>query len=101
MPPIWYDGDSFKLYFYTHEEHQRPHVAVRIGSRNVASVDIASGDVLVGTLPPKVHRRIRELLGQHRDTALNAFRAALNGDRFDRLDSKSSAADKLRGGDDD
>jgi hypothetical protein len=80
MPPIWYDGGSFKLYLYTHEEHQRPHVAVRIGTRNVASIDIETGDVLVGTLPPKVHKRIRELLREHLVTAVSAFMAALKGD---------------------
>ena len=85
MAPIWYDGSSFKLYFYAHEEHQRPHVAVRIGSRNVASVDLLSGAIPVGELPPKVHRRIRQLLDEHREAAVEAFQQALKGDSFVRL----------------
>jgi hypothetical protein len=48
------------------------HVDVRRG-REGATVDLLTGEILAGSLPPQVLRQVRELLAEHRDEALQAF----------------------------
>ncbi len=72
MSPRWAVAAGFGLYFYFDEAHQRPHVAVQRGGEG-ATLDLATGDVLAGSLPPRALRRARKLLAEHRDEALQAF----------------------------
>ena len=67
---------GYGLYFYAAERHERPHVDVRRGGEH-ATIDLVTGEVLAGTLPPRVLRAVRELLTEHRDDALQAFMATL------------------------
>lgn len=67
---------GYGLYFYYGERHRRPHVDVRRGSDH-ATVDIVTGEVLAGQLPPTVLRAVRDLLTSHQQQALEAFHAAL------------------------
>lgn len=66
------------LWFYYHEEHQRPHVAVRGEHR--ATVALDTGEVLAGRLPPKLHRSVREFLSEHRHEALDAWDTVRHGE---------------------
>lgn len=54
-----------------------PHVAVRAGCRALGTIAIEDGKVLAGAIPPKILRRVRKVLDQHRDAALEAFAAGL------------------------
>jgi hypothetical protein len=65
------------FFIYNREENQRPHVQVRAGDDR-ATLDIATGDILVGSLPPKLHRRAREWIEPRREALNTAFFAALS-----------------------
>ena len=93
MPPIWYDAGSFKLYFYSREEHRLPHVAVMAGRQRLATVAVETGEILAGSLTAQQHRRIRKLLAEHTAEALAAFDAALLQEPIARLDRKSEEGD--------
>lgn len=71
--PRWAEIEGHSLWFYYHEEHQRPHVAIRGEHR--ATVALDTGDVLAGHLPPKLHRAVRRFLSEHRDAAYAAWEA--------------------------
>lgn len=75
--PRWAKVAGHTLWFYYAEEHHRPHVAVRGDHR--ATVDLATGAVLAGRLPPKLRRVVREFLREHRDEAYAAWRATQAG----------------------
>lgn len=79
MSPRWASVGNCKLYFYGSERHRRPHVDVR-GPGFDATLDIQTGEVLAGRAPPKELRRVRRLLAQHRDLAMEAFQRTLEFD---------------------
>lgn len=72
VSPKWAEVAGYGLYFYYGERHQRPHVAVQRG-REGATVDVVTGEVLAGELPPGVLKQVQDLLSRHRDEALRAF----------------------------
>ena len=76
MSPRWAEVSGYGLYFYAQELHRRPHVAVR-GGEHRATLDVLTGEVLAGSLPPNVLRRVRNLLSEHREEALEAFADAI------------------------
>lgn len=76
MSPRWATVAGYGLYFYAAERHRRPHVDVRRGGEH-ATVDIATGEVLAGELPPRVLRAVQALLAEHREAALQAFSETL------------------------
>lgn len=78
------DGDA--LYLYFDEPHRRPHIAVRQGRTRVATIDLATGELLAGTLPPKTLRAVQQLLADHRDAAIDAFEATLRHEFPGKLD---------------
>lgn len=61
---------------YSHEEHRRPHVHVRAGEYR-ATLDIDTGRVLAGGLPPAMLRQARRWVRWRRQALLEAFAAAL------------------------
>ena len=77
MSPRWATVGRVGLYFYGAERHRRPHVDVRGPGFN-ATLDLHTGEVLAGELPRSELRQIRQLLGEHRDLALEAFYRTLN-----------------------
>ena len=58
-------------------DHLRPHIAVR-GPGIRANIDIATGEVLAGRIPPKDLRQLREWMEPRRSALEAAFFAALN-----------------------
>lgn len=72
ISPRWASVGNCGLYFYAMERHQRPHVDVRGPGCN-ATLDVQTGHVLAGSIPPRELRRVRELLDEHRNLALVAF----------------------------
>lgn len=73
MSPRWAEVAGHTLWFYFLEEHQRPHVAVRGEHR--ATIDLHTGHVRAGHLPPKPHRTIRSFLDEHHEEPIDAWRA--------------------------
>lgn len=73
MSPRWAQVAGHTLWFYFLEEHQRPHIAIRGEHR--ATIDLCTGDILAGHLPPKLYRTIRRFLDEHHDEAVAAWRA--------------------------
>jgi len=51
MSPRWAEVAGYGLYFYFAERHRRPHVSV-LKSGDGATVDLVTGEVLAGELPP-------------------------------------------------
>lgn len=76
MSPRWATVAGYGLYFYAAERHRRPHVDVRRGGEH-ATVDLVTGELLAGELPPRVLKAVRRVLALHRDEALEAFNATL------------------------
>jgi hypothetical protein len=76
MSPRWATVAGYGLYFYAAERHRRPHVDVRRGGEH-ATLDVVTGEVLAGELPPRVLRAVQELLAEHREEALHAFHETL------------------------
>lgn len=76
MSPRWATVAGYGLYFYAGERHRRPHVDVRRGGEH-ATLDILTGEVLAGELPPRVLRAVQALLADHREAALRAFNETL------------------------
>ncbi len=76
MSPRWATVAGYGLYFYAAERHRRPHVDVRRGGEH-ATLDVLTGDVLAGELPPRVLRAVQELLSEHREEAVRAFNETL------------------------
>lgn len=76
MSPRWTSVAGYGLYFYAAERHRRPHVDVRRGGEH-ATVDVLTGEVLAGELPPRVLRAVQSLLADHREAALHAFSETL------------------------
>jgi len=76
MSPRWATVAGYGLYFYAAERHLRPHVDVRRGGEH-ATVDVVTGELLAGALPPRVLKAVRRVLAEHRDEALAAFNATL------------------------
>lgn len=89
MSPQWAEVMGYGLYFYFGERHRRPHVDVRRGAEH-ATVDIVTGELLAGQLPPRVLRAVRSLLEAHRQEALDAFHAALDHRSPGRLEGQES-----------
>ena len=79
VSPRWASVGPWKLYFYAMERHQLPHIDVRGPGFN-ATLDIETGEVLAGQLPPTGLRAVRELLTAHRLHALEAFARTLAHD---------------------
>jgi hypothetical protein len=77
MSPRWATVVGYGLYFYPNERHRRPHVDVMHGMEG-AVVDLMTGEILAGELPPKVSRAVREFLEEYRDEALHAFYLTLD-----------------------
>lgn len=71
--PRWAEVAGHTLWFYYREEHRRPHVAVRGEHR--ASLDLHTGEILAGRLPPRLHRIIVRYLREHAEEALAGWEA--------------------------
>jgi hypothetical protein len=74
-------GLSVWVYFV---DHRRPHVQVR-GAGVRANVDIRTGRVLAGHVPPKQLRQVRAWLEPRRTALEEAFFAALRHEAADTI----------------
>ncbi len=58
-------GIIIRMYFLQ-KEHNPPHIHA-IYNENVAAVDIMTGKILEGYLPPKALAMVQEWIGLHKD----------------------------------
>jgi hypothetical protein len=65
-------------------DHRRPHIQVR-GPGIRANVDVRTGDILAGELPPKDLRKVREWLEPRRQALTAAFFSALRHESPDTI----------------
>lgn len=92
MSPRWTTVAGYGLYFYAAERHRRPHVDVRRGGEH-ATVDVVTGELLAGELPPRVLRAVQARLAEHRDAALRAFNETLEHRFPGTLDADTETTD--------
>ncbi len=64
-------GIIIRMYFQQ-AEHNPPHIHALYGE-DMAAVDIRTGDVLEGHLPPKALSMVREWTALHRDALLRIW----------------------------
>jgi len=64
-------GIVIRMYFMA-KEHNPPHIHAIYGE-DAAAIDIITGEILDGQLPPKAMQLITEWLSIHRDTLLNVW----------------------------
>lgn len=74
MSPRWAEVGGAKLYFYTEEPHQRPHIDV-VGPDWDVTIALDTLEELhrSGSPPRGDLRRVRALLRAHQDLAVYAF----------------------------
>ena len=65
-------GIVIRMYFQQ-SEHNPPHIHALYGE-NVAAVEILTGEVLEGALPPKALSMVREWIGIHKDELLRMWK---------------------------
>lgn len=58
--------------YYLPREHNPPHIHAIYGE-DMAAIDIRSGEILEGNLPPKATSLVLEWLGEHRDELLSMW----------------------------
>lgn len=87
MSPRWAEVAGYALYLYFDEAHHRPHIPVRQGKARMATVDLETGELLAGRLPPKALHAVQHLLAEHRQEAITAFERTLRHEFPGRLDA--------------
>ena len=92
MSPRWATVAGYGLYFYAAERHRRPHVDVRKGEEH-ATVDVLTGEVLAGQVPPRVLRAVQSLLADNREAAIFAFNETLEHRFPGTLGAETEASD--------
>lgn len=64
-------GIVIRMYFQQ-AEHNPPHIHAIYGD-DVAAIEIRTGEVLEGHLPPKALEMVREWVGLHRESLLTMW----------------------------
>ena len=64
-------GIIIRMYFQQ-EEHNPPHIHARYGD-DVAAIDVQTGEVLDGYLPPKALAMVKEWTALHRSDLLRIW----------------------------
>lgn len=75
MPVIsYFFGIYIRMY---HDDHNPPHIHVEYQGHE-ALVEIADGDILVGSLPRKAHKIVQEWTQVHQKELLDDWRRAVS-----------------------
>jgi Domain of unknown function (DUF4160) len=86
MPAIsMFFGIVIYLYFFDDEQHNVPHIHARFQGAE-ASVAIADGSVLAGTLPAAKLKLVQAWVEIHRDELVADWELAVNGQAPFRID---------------
>ena len=80
------------MWWYFNDNHERPYEAIRQGRRRIASIELVTGEMLAGTVPPQALRAVQQLLREHQAEALEAFERALGHELPGGLDGHETGA---------
>jgi hypothetical protein len=69
--------------YFNEGSHERPHFHARYSGRQ-ASIDF-DGNIIVGSLPTRAHRLVREWTALHGDELAANWRRAMSGEPFERI----------------
>lgn len=64
-------GIIIRMYFQQ-AEHNPPHIHALYGE-DMAAIDVRTGEILEGSLPPKALMMVREWIGIHREDLLHMW----------------------------
>jgi hypothetical protein len=86
MPAIsMFFGIIIQLLFYDNKEHKSPHVHARYGD-SLASFDIATAEILAGSMPIKQTRLIQAWIEIHREELNADWQLAIEGKEIFKID---------------
>lgn len=80
MPTIsMFYGILIQLYFYDNKKHHQPHIHAEYGEHE-ATLDIANGDLLAGSLPARKLKLVQAWIEIHREDLLANWKLAIAGE---------------------
>jgi len=86
MPTIsMFYGILMHMYFYDDKQHKSPHVHAEYGEHH-ATLAIADGTVLAGSLPSAKMKLVQAWMEIHRDDLLADWKLAVSGEPVFKID---------------
>ena len=86
MPVIsMFYGIVVQLFFFDNDNHQLPHIHVRYAEFN-ASIDIATGEIIVGDFPGRQLKLVQAWVEIHRDELMANWSLAVEGNSPFKID---------------
>ena len=73
------------MYYFDNQQHNTPHIHV-IYQDNEAVIEIPSGNLLAGQLPPAKMKLVIAWIEIHQDELMADWQLALNGDQVFKID---------------
>jgi hypothetical protein len=86
MPTIsMFYGLIVRMYYFDNQQHNTPHIHA-VYQNNEAVVEIPSGNVLAGQLPPAKMKLLIAWMEIHNDELMADWQLALNGEQVFKID---------------
>ncbi len=86
MPVIsMFYGIVVQLFFFDNDNHQLPHIHVRYAEFN-ASIDIETGEIIVGDFPRRQLKLVQAWVEIHRDELMANWSLAVEGNSPFKID---------------
>ena len=86
MPTIsMFYGILIQMYFYDDKKHNCPHIHAEYAEHH-ASISIADGTVLAGSLPPAKMKLVQAWIEIHREDLVADWKLAVAGDTVFKID---------------
>lgn len=86
MPTIsMFYGLLIQMYFYDDKRHNCPHIHVEYADAT-ASIDIATGEVLAGKIPPAKLKLVQAWIEIHKEDLMANWKLAVAGDEVFKID---------------
>ena len=78
-------GLIVRMYYFDNQQHNTPHIHV-IYQDNEAVIEVPSGNLLAGQLPPAKMKLFIAWIEIHQDELMADWQLALNGDQVFKID---------------
>lgn len=78
-------GIVVQLFFFDNDNHQLPHIHVRYAEFN-ASIDIETGEIIVGDFPRRQLKLVQAWVEIHRDELMANWSLAVEGNSPFKID---------------
>ena len=86
MPTIsMFYGILIQMYFYDDKKHNCPHIHAEYAEHH-ASISIADGTILAGSLPPAKMKLVQAWIEIHREDLVADWKLAVAGDTVFKID---------------